>query len=1112
MCGIAGLIDFSQSLGAERLRAIATDMADALVHRGPDDFGVWVDPTAYCALSNRRLSVIDTSPAGHQPMLDPDGKVCITFNGEIYNFGELRSILEGKGYRFRTHTDTEVLLAALGRFGDDVYAALDGMYAFACFDAGARELVLARDPFGEKPLYYTEWPGGFAFASELQALARLPNFNDAIDDDAIGEYLTLQYVHAPRAIYRGVRKLEPGHRLRVKSNGQLSSLRHFSFMPAGTETSRRRSLDELAEELEPILAESVRRRLMSDVPLGALLSGGVDSSLVVAVAAKIFGAPIRTFTFGFAGATDSEAGFARQVAERLRTDHREKELTPDALQLAPLIGTGLDEPNGDSSCLPTYFLSEFARQEVTVALSGDGGDELFGGYERYLSTVAQHPTPGDTRSRASTAYFSTGLLVFGESDATNLLGELSPATRELLAAFRSRIDDPSQPLVSAMRRLDASTYLPGAVLAKVDRMSMRHSLEVRAPLLSLAVARFAEKLDPDACISEGQGKLVLKRLAAKFLPMSWLTRKKTGFGLPLAEWDSRELRRLAHDLLLEPGALVQTWIERVRLKRFFARQEFPATRSLPKIWSLIVLETWLRSHQVTARRNDARPARVAFLTPEFVTERAGEGGLSTYVARMTRVLTNMGHEAEVFTPSCHEAGSVDLDGVRVHRVPVPEARFNGRRTGLGRLMAPFREVVSSVQVASRLARAFARREREVQFDFVQCSDYGLTGLFVEKRRGRPLLVRCSWARDLFTAVDGTRTFGNRILASLERMTVRRADRAYAPSEFLAGYMSRTHGLRLDVLRPPFHLESRPASYVPAAVPPRYLIHFGLIGPRKGSDVLAQALPIAWREEPELTMVWVGREHSAGVLEQYRARWGDRARQVTWLGPLPTPVLYAVLKRAVAAVLPSRCDNLPNTVIESILLGVPVIGSLGASIDELIEPGVDGELVPIGDPEALAEALVASWRRNSDTGTRLSREAPPLPEMQPLNAAWNLLKLAGVRVSPDPSRASSDAPLSALRLPGSRHPVLYELVPSSTPAGRGFNLQPNGSSALSVVCANASPDTTVVFGSMGLPTVYGGPTWLTCEVPSYVYDDPADWDVYLISGAGESGRVRFTVGS
>lgn len=1109
MCGIAGLIDFSQKLGPERLRAIASDMADALVHRGPDDHGVWVDPTGYCALSNRRLSIIDTSPAGHQPMLAPGGSACITFNGEIYNFGELRSTLQEKGCRFRTHTDTEVLLAAVRLYGDEVYAILDGMYAFAYFDAVARELVLTRDPFGEKPLYYMEWPGGFAFASELQALAQLPNFTGPIDDDAIGEYLTLQYVHPPRTIYRGVRKLEPGHRLRVRPNGQLSFLRHFSFTPAETEFSRPRRLDELAEELEPILVESVRRRLISDVPLGALLSGGVDSSLVVAVAAKLLGAPIRTFTLGFAGSTDSEAGCARRVAERLCTDHREKELTPEALALAPLIGGALDEPNGDSSCLPTYFLSEFARQEVTVTLSGDGGDELFGGYERYLSTLAQNSLSG-TRSDASKAYFSTGLLVFSESDAMNLLGELSPATRELLSSFGSRIDDPSQPLVNAMRRLDATTYLPGAVLAKVDRMSMRHSLEVRAPLLSRDVARFAEKLDPGACISDGQGKLVLKRLAAKSLPMSWLTRKKTGFGLPLAEWDSEEFRRLAQDMLLEPGALVQTWIERARLKRFFARQEILAARSLPQIWSLIILETWLRSHRVTARSDDARPARVAFLTPEFVTERAGEGGLSTYVARMSRILTNMGHEAEVFTPSRYETGSVDFDGVRVHRVPVGEDRFNGRRRGLRRLVAPFREVVSSVRIASRLARAFAAREREVQFDFVQCSDYGLTGLFVEKRIGRPLLVRCSWARDLFSAVDGTRTLGSRILASLERMTVRRADRAYAPSEFLAGYISRTHGLRLDVLRPPFYLESRPASYVPAAVPPRYLIHFGLIGPRKGSDVLADALPIAWREEPELTMVWAGREHSAGVLEQYRARWGDLARQVTWLGPLPTPVLYAVLKRAVAAVLPSRCDNLPNTVIESILFGVPVIGSLGASIDELVRPGVDGELIPIGNREALAEALVASWRRNSDFGVRLSREAPPLPEMRPLNAAWNLLELGGVRVLRDPSRAPRDAPLSALRLPES--PVLYELVPSSTPAGRAFNRQPNGSSALSVVCANASPDTTVVFGSMGLPTVYGGPTWLTCEVPSYVYDDPADWDVYLISGAGESGRVRFKVGA
>ncbi|MCP5066327.1 MAG: asparagine synthase (glutamine-hydrolyzing), partial [bacterium] len=375
MCGIAGYVRFAADLGADELREIALRMARAQQHRGPDDEGVWLSPDGRCALAHRRLSVIDTSSAGHQPMESSGARHCISYNGEIYNYREIRSQLETKGHRFRTQSDTEVLLAALDEFGVEAFEQLDGMYGFGRYSNTTGELLLARDPFGEKPLYTLSTPEGFAFASELEALRCVPGFDATVELSALAELLCFQYVDAPRSFYKGTCKLEPGSWLRVSREGHQETRRHFSFRPGHT-PDEGRSLDDYADELEDLLVESIRRRLIADVPLGAFLSGGIDSSTIVALITRKLGLPVKTFSIGFRDSPDSEHELAAAIAKHLGTEHRERIVPPTEVQRFAELGGWLDEPNADTSCLPTYLLSQFTREEVTVAVSGDGGDEL----------------------------------------------------------------------------------------------------------------------------------------------------------------------------------------------------------------------------------------------------------------------------------------------------------------------------------------------------------------------------------------------------------------------------------------------------------------------------------------------------------------------------------------------------------------------------------------------------------------------------------------------------------------------------------------------------------------------------------------------------------------
>jgi asparagine synthase (glutamine-hydrolysing) len=606
MCGIAGIFRQRRTSAAPfPMASTVRAMVQTMVHRGPDAEGVWEDPDGGCVLGHRRLSIIDTSDAGRQPMSSLDGRWVITFNGEIYNYLELRSQLEAMGARFVGRTDTEVLIQAIAFWGISALSRLDGMYAFAAFDTLSGELLLARDPFGEKPLYYTQLDDSIvAFASELQALERVPGFDFSVDVDAMAEVLSFQYIGAPRSIYASVRKLKPGHWLRIDAVGRRQTSRYFSFRP-GLSGFTDRSIPDLVDELEDILVRSIRRRMIADVPVGAFLSGGVDSSVVCALVRRKLDRPLMTFSIGFEGSPESEHLIAREFGERLQTIHRDEVLAPDSAEFLHDIGGLLDEPNGDSSCLPTYLLSRFARQHVTVAVSGDGGDELFGGYGRYFATLDERAA-----SRAGTlldwkpgpVYFGNRILVASEPHIGELFGFIPGNFAGHLSRLRSQLDCADDNLLGEMRRVDTDNYMPGAVLPKVDRMSMRHSLEVRTPYLSVELARFAERLPEHMLVNGGRGKLLLRELAYRYLPRDLVDLPKKGFGLPVSNWGRDSLLKAAGLLLESDDSRLRASFGSENISRFLTRQRTPDTFSAYQVWAVAMLESWLRHRNAEVPR------------------------------------------------------------------------------------------------------------------------------------------------------------------------------------------------------------------------------------------------------------------------------------------------------------------------------------------------------------------------------------------------------------------------------------------------------------------------------------------------------------------------------
>jgi len=609
MCGIAGILDLGLDLGAAEIARLATAMRDTMVHRGPDDAGLWVSADGRVALAHRRLAIIDLRPEGRQPMSNEDGSVQVVFNGEIYNHQAIRERLEARGHRFRTRTDTEVIPHLLEEDDpDSLCGEIRGMFAIAGWSERSRTLTLARDPFGKKPLYVAEGRGFLAFASELRAIEALPFVEREIDRDGLAGYLLVQYVPGERTIYRGVRKLGPGRWERTSCGERVDrqSGAFFRFAPRGGTVSDHDSTA-LRGELKSLLRTAVERRLESDVPLGAFLSGGVDSSLVVGMLVRDFGLKVQTFSIGFDEPGSTEHLLARETAALLGTEHHDEVLSPNVMAMLPEIAGSLDEPNGDSSCLPTLLLCRHARRFVTVAMSGDGGDELFGGYGRYRDTLHEcgdRAVPWRSRLRrwlrseprftTADRYLSPRWLMFQpEVVAAFMGGSIPGGAADDLAAWRRRLEDPDQTPLQRMRQLDAETYMPGAVLPKVDRMSMQCSLEVRCPLLDRDVAAFAEGLPDQVLWAPPEGtKRILKDLAAEYLPREWMERRKMGFGMPSRGWSHAGMIAIA-EAHLGPTCRLAEHLDGRMIRGFVEAQRDPARFSIYQLWPMLVLELWL---------------------------------------------------------------------------------------------------------------------------------------------------------------------------------------------------------------------------------------------------------------------------------------------------------------------------------------------------------------------------------------------------------------------------------------------------------------------------------------------------------------------------------------
>lgn len=616
MCGIAGYVLRDQPAELGRVRT----MCDQIRHRGPDDEGFYVE--GGCALGMRRLSIIDLS-GGHQPIANEDRSVWVVFNGEIYNYRELRSSLEARGHRFQTNSDTETLVHLYEQEGPNGVARLRGMFAYAIWDARRRRLFLARDRFGKKPLYYAALPDGLFFASEISCL-RQAGVPLEPDREALRLYFQFNYIPDPFSAYRAIRKLPAGGWLEYDSSGAIEQGRYWRLPPPAVEPPSQLTEAQAAAELREKFDEAVRIRMIADVPLGAFLSGGIDSSCVVASMARQSSEPVKTFSIGFEEAAFNELPYAGLVARQYHTEHHEILVRPDSVSLVERLVDHFGEPFGDTAAIPTFLVSEFAARHVKVALSGDGGDELFGGYESFLAVDSgkMERIPRTLRSLTArlaewmpySAYGKNFLRASSRPTALERYFEfyytpyflrerllqpewMLPADAGfLMRTFQDCLLAEGADVLSQAMYFEATANLTGGMLVKVDRMSMAASLEVRCPLLDHELAERAAVLPHSWKIAHGKGKRILLKALGDRLPAEILARGKMGFGFPLAEWFRTSLRELLWDHLLSADFRARGVVSEPFLRQLLEEHQSGRRDNQQWLWSLLMLEMWFRQN------------------------------------------------------------------------------------------------------------------------------------------------------------------------------------------------------------------------------------------------------------------------------------------------------------------------------------------------------------------------------------------------------------------------------------------------------------------------------------------------------------------------------------
>jgi asparagine synthase (glutamine-hydrolysing) len=624
MCGIAGFIEkhvTGAGIAADETAAILNRMCRVITHRGPDDQGVFV--RGGVALGMRRLSIIDLE-GGQQPINGCDTSATVVFNGEIYNYRELQRELEARGHRFHTHSDTESIAHAYEEYGAKCVEHFRGMFAFAIWDERKRELFIARDRVGIKPLYYSVTRDGtLVFGSEIKSLLEHPAIERETNVDALDAYLSFGYVPDPLSIFRGIHKLPPGHHLRF-ADGRVAVEQYWDFSYEPVEVKRE---EDYLEELRALLDEAVKLRLVADVPLGAFLSGGVDSSAVVGLMTRSMSQPVKTFSIGFNEDTYNELKYARVAAKHFGTDHHEFIVTPDICDIVDELVWHFDEPFADSSAIPTYMVSKLAREYVTVALSGDGGDELFAGYTRYVvdrkrSHLARLPrVVREGVMQPLSAHLPHG--AWGRNYLRNVsldpldryidsislftdLNKLSLYTmdfkrrlkdeREGVALFRAFAESvETGDAIDPLLYLDSKTYLPGDILTKVDRMSMAVSLEARVPLLDHKLIEFVTRIPASLKMKGLETKHIFKRAVRGLVPDEILDRPKQGFGVPIQEWINTQLRERIHDTLTDQRTRERGFFDSHYVNLLLDEHERGRRDHAPALWALLMLELWHRT-------------------------------------------------------------------------------------------------------------------------------------------------------------------------------------------------------------------------------------------------------------------------------------------------------------------------------------------------------------------------------------------------------------------------------------------------------------------------------------------------------------------------------------
>ncbi len=618
MCGICGYIDYKNPI--DKKRAIVHKMCELLTHRGPDEFGYFFDKNL--ALGHRRLSIIDLS-SGKQPMQNEQGNIRIVFNGEIYNFLELKEEFRRRGFNFHTNSDTEVIIRGYECYGVDVIHKLNGMFSLAIWDESEKRLFAARDRLGKKPFYYYAGKDRFVFASELKSLLADPEIPRDVNMEAVDRYFSFGYIPSPLTIFHNIYKLRPGHFL-LWQNEEIHTHQYWDL--AYKESADCRTEDDFTDRLEELLTAAVKRRLISDVPLGAFLSGGIDSSTVVGMMARVSAEPVKTFTIGFEEQSYSEVPDARVVADTFKTHHHEYKVKSSAVDILPALVWHFDEPFADSSAVPTFYVSKIARENVTVILSGDGGDELFAGYRSYykrnqyeifkriprlLREKVIGPLASTLPINARGKNFLLEISKLEKKENFEIIEYYPQIKHDLYSDdFRNQVSKfndfqslvsywgnmPAGPKLSRMQYFDTKFYLPDDILVKVDRMSMANSLETRAPLLDYTVAEFAATIPAELQFKDGRGKYILRKMASRFLPEHVFKKKKQGFAIPMNEWFRNELKEYAFDLLTSSRSNNRGYFKG-KIINYILNEHIKGRRDYSMwIWSLVIFELWHQTY------------------------------------------------------------------------------------------------------------------------------------------------------------------------------------------------------------------------------------------------------------------------------------------------------------------------------------------------------------------------------------------------------------------------------------------------------------------------------------------------------------------------------------